>query len=67
MADDTVEGYFKEEQMKALGMTVEMNKDFERMLAEQKEKDMKEQGDRIAKKAIEEFKKKYPDWVKSSQ
>jgi len=59
------DGYFKEDVKKQLGLTDEQNQEMRRIADEEMTQDKEEQADRVAKKVVEEFKRRHPDWKRS--
>ena len=59
------DGYFKEDVKKQLGLTDEQNQEMRRIADEAMAQDKEEQTDRVAKKVVEEFKRRHPDWKRS--
>ena len=59
------DGYFKEDVKKQLGLTDEQNQEMRHISDEAMAQDKEEQTDRVAKKVVEEFKRRHPDWKRS--
>ena len=59
----TENGAFKDDIQKKLGLTDEQNEEFAQLIDEMTKKDNEERAKRVAKRAIEEFKRRHSDWI----